>query len=154
MTMDNTTPISERIVQGTPDAVIYADRDGAVQLWNAGAEAMFGWTATEAIGQPLDMIIPERLRARHWEGWHRVIATGETRYGRGELLAVPGQRKDGSRLSLEFSIALLHDHAGRPAGVAAILRDVSERWEEDRALRKRLAELEAAAKPATPATDA
>jgi PAS domain S-box-containing protein len=125
------------------DAIIYASREGTIQLWNAGAETMFGYAADEALWQSLDLIIPERLRQRHWHGYHRVMATGETRYGPGELLAVPGIRKDGSRLSLEFSITMLRDEEGSLIGIAAILRDVSERFERDRALNGRLAELEA-----------
>ena len=139
-----------RIVESAPDAVIVADRDGAIRLWNAGAEALFGYTADEALGRSLDLIIPERQRQRHWDGYHRVIATGETRYGAGEMLAVPGVRKDGARISLEFSIAMLRDQVGSLTGIAAILRDVSERFERDRTLRRRLAELEAQLRPANP----
>ena len=136
-----------RIVDHAQDAIILADSDGIIRLWNGGAEAVFGYAAVEAIGQSLDLIIPERLRARHWEGYHRVMATGESRYGR-ELLSVPGVRKDGTRMSLEFSIALLTDEGGRPSAIAAILRDITTRWETDRDLRRRLAELEATLKNA------
>jgi len=136
-----------RIVAEAQDAIIYADREGAIRIWNAGAEVIFGYTATEAMGQSLDLIIPERLRQRHWEGYHRVMATGETKYGR-ELLAVPGVRKDGTRISLEFSIAPLRDEEGSLIGIAAILRDVTERFEQDRALRAQIKELEAQLRPA------
>jgi PAS domain S-box-containing protein len=146
MPTDTAEWLSQQIVARAGDAIIFADHGGTIRLWNAGAEAMFGYPADEAIGQMLDLIIPERLRDRHWDGYHRVMATGETRYGR-ELLAVPGIRKDGTRLSLEFSIALLRDDQGQPFGVAAILRDVTERWEKDRALHQRLAELEAQLRP-------
>lgn len=139
-----------RVVEEGQDAIIYADRAGTIQLWNAYATTLFGYTADEALGQSLDLIIPERLRQRHWDGYHRVMATGETRYGPGELLAVPGVRKDGTRLSLEFSIAMLRDEAGSLLGIAAILRDVSDRFERDRALRQRLAGLEAQLRPASP----
>src|SRR5262245_27014069 len=118
--------LERRIVAEAQDAIIYADREGAIRLWNAGAETLFGSGAEEGLGQSLDLIIPERLRQRHWDGYHRVMATGETRYGAGELLAVPGVRKDGMRVSLEFSIAMLRDSAGSLLGIAAILRDVSE----------------------------
>lgn len=131
-----------RIVEDAQDAIIFADKDGVVRLWNAGAEALFGYRAQEALGQTLDLIIPENLRARHWEGYRRAMATGVTRYSR-ELLAVPAIRKDGSRLSLEFSIALLRDAQGQPLGAAAILRDVTARWQREKALKERLAELEA-----------
>jgi PAS domain S-box-containing protein len=139
--------LSRRIVDEAPDAIIYADRDGLIRLWNAGAEAMFGYEAGEAIGQSLDLIIPEKLRARHWDGYHRVMATGETRYGATDLLAVPGVRKDGSRMSLEFSIAILRDDSNQIMGIAAILRDVTKRWEQDRALQQRIKELEAQLQP-------
>jgi len=135
------------IVMDAQDAIIYADREGTIRLWNAGAEVIFERTAEEAVGQSLDLIIPDRLRPRHWEGWQRVMETGETKYGR-ELLAVPGQRADGTRISLEFSISIMRDEGGAIAGIAAILRDVSERFERDRALHKRVAELEAQLRPA------
>lgn len=139
--------LCRRIVDETQDAIIYAERDGTMRLWNAGAAALFGYSAEEAIGQSLDLIIPERLRDRHWQGYHRVMATGETKYGR-ELLAVPGLRKDGSRVSLEFSIAMLRDADGAVQGISAVLRDVTARWEQERTLRGRIAELEAAMRPA------
>jgi PAS domain S-box-containing protein len=147
MTTDMLEGLSRRIVDEAPDAIIYADRDGLIRLWNAGAEAMFGYEAGEAIGQSLDLIIPEKLRARHWDGYHRVMATGETRYGATDLLAVPGVRKDGSRMSLEFSIAILRDDSNQIMGIAAILRDVTKRWEQDRALQQRIKELEAQLQP-------
>jgi PAS domain S-box-containing protein len=125
----------ERLVADMPEAVIVSDRAGVIRYWNRGAERMFGHAAAEAVGQTLDLIIPERLRARHWEGYHHVMATGVTRYGADELLAVPAVRKDGRRISLEFSIVLLRDEAGAPAGAAAIVRDVTARWERERAAR-------------------
>ena len=131
-----------RIVAGTQDAVIYADRDGAIQLWNVGAERIFGWSADEAAGKSLDIIVPEKHRKPHWRGWYRVMDTGLTRYG-ADPLAVPGLRKDGSIVSLEFSITMLKDAEGRIEGIAAILRDVSKRWNRERALKKRVEELEA-----------
>ncbi len=130
------------IVEQAQDAIIFADGDGIIRLWNAGAEAIFGYAAEEAIGQTLDIIIPERLRSRHWEGYRKVMATGVTKYGR-EFLAVPGTRKDGTRLSLEFTIILLRDEAGALLGPAAILRDVTARWQQEKALRERLTALEA-----------
>lgn len=131
-----------QIVQNAQDAIVFADRDGIIRLWNSGAEAMFGYRAEEAVGQTLDLIIPERLRARHWEGYRKVMSTGVTRYGR-EVLKVPGVRKDGTRVSLEFTVILLHDGTGQLLGPAAILRDVTVRWEQEKAMRERLAALEA-----------
>jgi len=136
--------LCRQIVDHAPDAIIFADQSGVIRLWNSGAEAMFGYRAEEALGQTLDLIIPERLRARHWEGYHHAMATGSTRYGR-EVLAVPGVRKDGTRLSLEFTIVLVRDESGSLLGPAAIIRDVTERWARDKALRERLAALEASA---------
>lgn len=135
--------IAARIVAGTQDAVVYADRSGTVQMWNKGAERIFGWHEAEALGENLDIIIPEKHRRAHRRGWSRVMDTGLTRYG-AEPLAVPGLRKDGSIVSLEFSITLLKDADGDIEGVAAILRDVTKRWNRERALHKRVAELEAA----------
>ena len=134
--------LCRQIVDLTSDAVVFADREGIIRIWNAGAEAMFGYRPEEAIGQTLDLIVPERLRARHWEGYHKVMATGVTRYGR-ELLTVPGIRKDGARISLEFSVVLLRDASGEIAGPAAIIRDVTARWQQEKELRERLGALEA-----------
>ena len=141
--MPSTAPGSlfQRIVEGAPEAIIFADRDGTIRLWNLGAEAIFGYRAEEAVGQSLDLIIPEKQRGPHWEGYRTVMGTGVTRYGR-ELLKVPALRKDGSRISLEFSILLLRDEAGQPLGAAAIIRDVTERWRQEQALRERLLALE------------
>ncbi len=138
-----------QIVQHAQDAIVFADRDGMIRLWNAGAEAMFGYRTEEAVGQTLDLIIPERLRTRHWEGYRKVMATGVTRYGR-EVLKVPGIRKDGSRVSLEFTVILLRDETGHLLGPAAIIRDVTARWEQEKAMKERLAALEA--KVETPRT--
>jgi PAS domain S-box-containing protein len=139
------TPGSEwlykSIVENAPDAMIFADREGIIRLWNSGAEAMFGYTAQEALGQTLDIIIPENLRGRHWEGYNKTMFTGETKYGK-DLLAVPGIRKDGSRISLEFSIVLVLDEGGKLLGPAAILRDVTARWKKEKELKERLSALE------------
>jgi PAS domain S-box-containing protein len=133
--------LCRRIVAECRDAIIFADRDGLVRLWNAGAEAMFGHRAAEMEGQSLDGIIPEKLRARHNEAYRRGMAGGESKYAAG-LLAVPGLRKDGIRLSLEFTITLVRDDRGEVLGAAAIIRDVTARWQRDQELKKRLAELE------------
>ena len=133
--------ICRRIVETTGDAVLFGDREGKIRLWNAGAEATFGWSAAEAMGQSMDLIIPDRLRGRHWEGWERTMATGVTKYGR-DLLAVPAVRKDGSPLSIEFTIQLVRDDEGAILGASAIIRDVTARWNRDKELRKRLKDLE------------
>jgi PAS domain S-box-containing protein len=125
-----------KLLQTTPDAVIYADAEGKILFWNQGAERIFGFSQAEALGQPLDIIIPENLRARHHAGHAKTMRTGETRYGAGETLAVPALRKDGSRISVEFTIVPFRDAAGAMVGIAATMRDVTARFEEMRALRK------------------
>jgi PAS domain S-box-containing protein len=138
--------LCRRIVAESRDAIIFADREGRIRLWNKGATAMFGYRPEEALGQDLDLIIPEKLRARHQEGYRRVMATGSTRYA-ADLLAVPGQHRDGARLSLEFTITLVRDDAGRLLGAAAILRDVTARWQREQEMKARLAALAAQAAP-------
>ena len=133
------------IVENTPDAIIFSDLDGVIRLWNAGAEAIFGYSAKEAMGKSLDIVVPEKLRERHWEGYSRVMKTGSTKYGK-DLLAVPGIRKDGSRVSIEFSVALIRDGEGVLQGISAVLRDVTARWEKEREMKDRIAALEAQAK--------
>ncbi len=134
--------LCQQLVAHTQDAILFADRDGIIRLWNAGAEGMFGYRAAEALGQSLDLIIPAHLRARHWEGYRRVMATGVTRYGR-ELLSVPAVRRDGTRIILEFSIVLLRQPTGELLGIGAIMRDVTEQRQREKALRARLTALEA-----------
>jgi len=130
-----------QLLQDSPDAILIADRDGAIRFWNSGAERMFGHTATEAMGQSLDLVIPENLRARHWQGYFRVMETGQTKYLT-EKLTSPGVRKDGSRLSLEFSMVLLRDDQGGIEGCATIMRDVTARWQKEKKLKERLATCE------------
>jgi PAS domain S-box-containing protein len=130
-----------QIVDGAVDAIIVADVAGTIRYWNAGAEATFGHGAAEAIGQSLNLIIPEAQRARHWDGYRRVMETGTSRYGR-TLLAVPALHRDGRRLSIEFRVIVLRGSDAAPSGIAAIIRDVTEHWHEDRALRRRLHDLE------------
>ena len=131
--------IAQALLASGSDAIVATDRDGIIRHWNKGAERIFGHTAAEAVGQSLDLIVPEQLRARHWEGYRHVMQTGQSRYGEGDVLAVPGLRKDGGRVSLEFTIATISNEAGELIGVAAILRDVTARFEEMKALRKRAA---------------
>jgi PAS domain S-box-containing protein len=130
-----------RIVEGSPDAVVVCDPVGRVRYWNRGAERLFGFASVEVIGAALDLIIPERLRERHWAGWSRVMTSGETRYGDGQLLAVPALHKDGRHISIEFSIQLLKGASGQVAWVVALIRDVTERYNRDKAVRGELAAL-------------
>jgi PAS domain S-box-containing protein len=128
------------LVRAAGDAIIVADPDGLIRLWSPAAERVFGFTAGEALGCSLDIIIPERFRPRHWAGYHEVMRTGQTRYG-ADVLRVPALRKDGQRISIAFTVALLRAD-GRVTGIAAIVRDETARWEEEQRMRRRLAELE------------
>jgi PAS domain S-box-containing protein len=143
--MRGVEPLSDAALAGlvhdAGDAVIVADSDGAIRYWNAAAERIFGRSADEVLGESLDLIIPEPLRQRHWDGYRQTMATGETKYG-GKTLAVPAIRADGTRISVEFTVALVHDATGAVAGIGAILRDVTAGWEERRALARRVRELE------------
>ncbi len=131
------------LLDATPDAVIYADAAGSIRFWNQGAERIFGFSEAEALGQPLDIIIPENLRARHHAGHAKTMRTGHTRYGAGETLSVPALRKDGARISVEFTIVPFRDASGAMAGIAATMRDVTARFEELRGLRRQLAAIQA-----------
>lgn len=138
--------LSEQIVKENSDAVMFADHEGFIRLWNKGAETMFGYSAAEAEGKSLDLIIPENLRNRHWEGYHKVMASGVTRYGT-ELLAAPGIRKDGSRLSLEFSMVIVRGEDGVVLGTGAIMRDITVRFKKEKELKERIKTLEEGATP-------
>jgi PAS domain S-box-containing protein len=130
--------IARAILWG-PEAIVAADRDGVIRFWNAGAERIFGFTSAQAVGRSLDLIIPERLRARHWAGWRQVMATGQSRYGAADVLAVPGVRQDGTPVSVEFMLQPVRDAAGQVLGLAATIRDVTERFTELRELRRQVA---------------
>lgn len=130
--------LTEAILGTASDAIIATDAGGLISFWNPGAVRIFGFTAKEAVGNSLDLIIPENLRTRHWTGYNRVMATGESHYGQGDLLSVPGLTKGGRRISVEFTIVLLHDEVRKLVGTAAILRDVTKRFEEIRELKRRL----------------
>ena len=123
------------LVAGMSDALVYADADGAIRVWNRGAVRIFGFTEAEAVGQSLDIIIPANLRERHWRGYRETMRTGQTRYGDGQILSVPAVRKDGVRISVEFTIVLFADINGQMTGIAAIMRDATKTFEELRALR-------------------
>jgi PAS domain S-box-containing protein len=132
--------VGEAVLRGTGDAIVACDRDGLIRFWNPGAARIFGFSADEAVGQSLDIIIPERLRARHWVGYHKVMRTGQSRYSGGDLLSVPALRKDGTRISVEFTIVPLLDAQGGMRGLAAVMRDITARFEELKALRQQLRE--------------
>lgn len=136
------TPIDyQQLVEVIGDAVVVADTSGAINLWNPAAERLFGFTQAEALGRSLDLIIPERLRERHWAGYRKTMASGETRYGH-DVLRVPALHKDGRALSIAFTVGLLHGQQGETTGILAVIRDETARFTEERSLRKRLVELE------------
>lgn len=134
--------LCRRIVETVGDAVIFADRDGNIRLWNKAAEGIFGYSEEEAIGQSLDLIIPEGQREPHWKGYRKTMHSGVTKYG-SETLAVPAVTKDGERISIEFTINLLRDDDGKVLGPVAVVRDVTAKWYRERLMRERIAFLEA-----------
>ena len=136
----NFAGLAEAILTTASDAIIATDRDGLITFWNPGATRIFGYSNDEAMGNTLDIIIPENLRKRHWDGYRNTMATGTSRYGESDLLAVPGMKKDGTRISVEFTIVILRDAQGQTSGTAAILRDVTKHFEETRKLRRQLAD--------------
>jgi len=132
--------LGDALLNSASDAVIATDHEGRIIFWNPGAERIFGFTAGQATGQSLDLIIPENLRARHWAGYRHTMETGTSRYGQGDLLSVPGLTKDGRHLSVEFTIVLLRNDQQEVTGTVAVLRDVTKRFEEVRELKRRLAQ--------------
>jgi PAS domain S-box-containing protein len=125
------------LVHRLADAVVIADPDGTIVYWNEAAERVFGRSEAEALGRSLDLIIPERQRPAHWSGYAKVMATGQTRYGT-ELLRVPSLHADGQRRSIAFTVTLLTDPAGTVTGIAAVVRDETQRWADEQDLRRRL----------------
>ena len=136
-----------QFVRALGDGVIVCDAGGAITVWNASATRIFGFTEEEAIGQSLDLIIPERQRQRHWDGYHKTMETGITRYG-ADLLRVPALHKEGKPLSIAFTVAMLHNPDGTVSAIVAIVRDETSRWSEERALKAKVAQMEAAANTA------
>ena len=130
--------LGRTILAARSDAVVASDREGIIRFWSPGAERIFGHSAAEALGQSLDLIIPERLRARHWEGYRHVMDGGQSRYSESELLAVPAQRKGGSQVSVEFTITPVRTDTGDLIGLVAVIRDVTARFEETKELRRKL----------------
>lgn len=127
------------LAREAPDAIVYADAQGVIAFWNKGAERLFGFSEAEALGKTLDIIVPKALRKRHWDGYAATVRRGTTRYGSGDLLSVPALRKDGARISIEFTILPFRDRDDRILGIAATLRDVTKQFEEMKALREQAA---------------
>ncbi|MFI5446401.1 PAS domain-containing protein [Polaromonas sp. UC242_47] len=143
--MQTTTDLKQ-LVEAVGDAIVASDASGAITLWNPAAQRMFGFTEEEALGQSLDLIIPQRQQQRHWDGYHKTMATGKTRYGN-DVLRVPAVHKDGHGLSIAFTVALLHAPDGQVSAIVAVIRDETSRFAEERGLRKRLMELESQIAP-------
>ena len=131
----------KQLVEAVGDALVVSNAQGSITLWNPAAERMFGHTEDEALGQSLDIIIPQRQQQRHWDGYHKTMATGITRYGT-DVLRVPAVHKDGHTLSIAFTVALLHGPDGQVSAIVAAIRDESTRFAQERELKKRLTELE------------
>ena len=131
-------------VDAVGDAIVVSNKDGTITMWNPAAERIFGFSESDALGQSLDLITPEQHRQRHWNGYHKTMATGVTRYG-SDVLRVPALAKDGRCLSIAFTVALLRDAEGVAQAIVAVIRDETRRWSEERQMRRRLAELEVAA---------
>ena len=142
--------IEESLLRTRSEAIIAADRDGIICFWNPGAERIFGHTAAEAVGHSLDLIIPERLRDRHWHGYRGTVATGNSRYGEGDVLSVPAMHKNGARISIEFTVLPLRESFNAIIAIVAIMRDVTKRFEEIRRLKQKLTESGGERKPTAP----
>ena len=141
MSADKYLDLFEPIVEQVSDGIIFADRQGVIRLWNPGAAAIFGYSAVEVLGQSLDLIIPERFRPAHWAAFNKGIKTGETKYGR-KVLTTRSMRKDGSKLYVDLSFALVKDKEGQALGAVAMARDVTSRYFAENELRRRIADLE------------
>ncbi|MEO6972518.1 MAG: PAS domain S-box protein [Rhodoferax sp.] len=140
--------LCQALVEQAPEAIIFADREGAIRLWNGGAETVFGHAAADVMGQSLDIIIPERLRKAHWDGFNRAIDTGKQKYVN-RVLSTRSMHKNGAKLYVDLSFALVRDETGAVVGALAVGRDCTARYVADVALRARLKELEDKAKDGT-----
>jgi PAS domain S-box-containing protein len=141
MSVEHSPELAEALIAQLADGVIFADREGMIRVWNEGAEAIFGHPRAEAVGQSLDLIIPERLRPAHWAAFKRAIETGQLQHGR-ESLATRSMHRDGRTLYVDLSFALVRGRGGEVLGAVAVARDITRRFREERELRRRLAELE------------
>jgi PAS domain S-box-containing protein len=134
--------LAQALIEHLADAVIFADREGLIQVWNAGAEALFGYSSDEVLGRRLDVLIPERLRSAHWAGFDAAIQTGQMKHGR-ESMTTRSMRSDGSDLYVDLSFALVKDGTGQVLGAVAVARDITRRFQAEKESRRRIAELEA-----------
>ncbi|MGD9711499.1 MAG: PAS domain-containing protein [Thermomicrobiales bacterium] len=138
--MDLNSSIASALLSSQADAIVAGDHEGLIKFWSPGAERIFGYTVDEAIGQSLDLIIPEHLRKAHWDGWHRVMQTGNSRYAGSDLLSVPALRKDGERISVEFTITPVWMDA-KIGLLVAVMRDVTKQFNEIKALRQKISQI-------------
>jgi PAS domain S-box-containing protein len=134
------------LVSQIGEAVIISDRDENILFWNASAERIFGYSEDEALGKTLSIITPERFRERHSKGYFHTMETGKTKYGN-TLLRVPAIHKDGRSISIAFSVTMIFDDHNQPMAIAAIVRDETERFQEERKLKEKLAALESRIQP-------
>jgi PAS domain S-box-containing protein len=125
----------QQVVEALGDAVVICDREGVIRFWNTAAERFFGFTRADALGKSLDLIIPERLRQRHWAGFDKAMTSGETSPGR-DLLRVPAVHKDGQQLSISFTVGLLFGPERKVTGIAAVIRDDSDHFDQEQKLRR------------------
>jgi PAS domain S-box-containing protein len=132
----------QNILECMSEALIFADQDGIIQIWNPGAEFIFGYTSDEAVGQSIDLIIPEHLRKAHWDGFNRAVSRGTTAYGRRSVIT-RSLHKSGQQLYVDMSFAVVNNHAGKTIGATAIARNTTERYLEEKKLRRQIAELTA-----------
>ena len=138
----NPADIGLAVLGGEGDAIVAADRDGLIRFWNPGAARIFGFAEPEALGQSLDIIIPERLRERHWAGYREMMRTGQSRYSGGDMLSVPALHKNGDRLSIEFTLSAIKNSQGEVTALVAVMRDVTARFDEMKRLRQQAAALD------------
>jgi len=132
----------EQLAKVMGDGVVISDANGNIVFWNQAAERIFGYSASEAVGESLDIITPERFRERHWDGYRKSMQSGTTRYG-STLLTVPAIHKEGKALSIAFTVAMLTNEDGVVVAIAAVVRDDTERFQLDRSLKKQITDLEA-----------
>jgi PAS domain S-box-containing protein len=137
----NTSVDLHQLVECVGDAIVVADANEKIVLWNPAATRIFGYSEAEALGKTLDLIVPERHRQKHKEGYSKSMETGTTRYGT-SLLKVPAKHQDGSTLSIAFTVGMLFDGSQKANGVVAIIRDETQRFAEERALKKQISDLE------------
>jgi len=130
------------ILHSMPEAVIFCDLEGVIRVWNGGAEKVFGWSAAEAIGQSLDLIIPERMRKAHWDGFDQAIARGGVKPGRTSMIT-RSLHKVEEFIYVDMSFEMVRDESGKMLGSIAVARDATKRFNDEKALRKQLAELTA-----------